>query len=110
MVSLLDRCRLTGFLRGLGGRMQNAEDIVLAHDDVLCAIQFCFVAGVLPKQDAVSDSNVESNQFTTLEPLAMTNGHDLALLRFLLGGVGNDDAMAWSLVPRSASPQCGHIK
>ena len=75
-------------------RIQNAEDVVLAHDEVLSAVQLGLAAGVLPEKDAVADFDVEGDQFAILEPLAMPDGHDFALLRLFLGGIGDDDAVA----------------
>ena len=55
---------------------------------------FGLAAGVLPEQDAVADLDVEGDQFAVVEPLAMTDSHDFALLRLLLGRIGDDDAVA----------------
>src|SRR4030095_5978960 len=91
MFSLWVECDLGGFVGRLGSRIQNAEDVILAHDDVLSAIQLGLASGVLPKKDAVADFDVEGNQFAILKPLAMTYGHDFALLGFLFGRVGDDN-------------------
>src|SRR5438309_5570620 len=94
MISLLFEFELAGFLGGLRSRIQNAEDVVFAHDHVLSAIQLGVAAGVLPKEDAVAGFDAEGSQCAILEPLAVTDGNDFALLRFLLGGIWNDDAVA----------------
>jgi hypothetical protein len=98
MVSLLSRnveskFELAGVLRGLSARAQNAKDIVLAHDDVLGAIQLGLAAGVLSKKDAITDLDVESDQFAVLKPLAMADGNYFAFLRFLFCRVGDDEAL-----------------
>ena len=81
------------FFASLAGRIQNAEHIVLAHDDVLRALQRDLVAGVFSKKDTVAGFDVESHQCAILQALAVADGHNFALLRFLLGGVGDDDAI-----------------
>jgi hypothetical protein len=78
----------------LGSRIQNAENIVLAHDDVVSALQLGVATGVLSKEDAVADFDVEGNQFAVIEPLAMPDGDHFALLWFLLRRIGDDDAAA----------------
>jgi hypothetical protein len=42
----------------LGGRVQDAENIILAHDDELSAIQFDLVAGIFAEQDPVAGPDV----------------------------------------------------
>ena len=66
---------LAGFRKRLRSRVQNSQDIILAHDDVLSAIQFDLVAGILAEQDAVTGFDVEGNYFAVVEPLALPDGH-----------------------------------
>src|ERR1017187_9297312 len=75
-------------------RIQNAANVVLAHDDVLSANHLRFSAGVLPKEDAIADLDVEGHQRAILEPLAMTYCHDFTLLRLFLSRIGDDNAAA----------------
>jgi len=49
-------------LGGLGSPIQNAEDVVLAHDDVLRTRHFGLGTGILPKKDAVADFDIKGNQ------------------------------------------------
>ena len=76
----------------LWGHVQDSENIVLAHDDVLSAIQLDFVAGVFAKQDAVANLDVEGDHFAVVEPFALPDGHHFTLLRLFLSRIGNDDA------------------
>ena len=76
------------------------EDVVLAEDDVLDAVDLDLGAGVLAEQDAVARLHVERADLAVLEDLAVADGDDLALDRLLLGGVGDDDAALGLLSPR----------
>src|SRR6266545_3671618 len=57
-------------------RAENAEHVLLLHDEILLAVQRDLAAGVLAEQD----------------PIAGPHRDHLALLGLLLGGVGDDDA------------------
>ena len=46
----------------------------------------------LPEQHFVAGLHVHRGRLSVVEPLAGTRAHDLAALRLLLGGIGNDDA------------------
>jgi hypothetical protein len=46
-----------------------------------------------PKQDTVAGFDVERDQVAVAESLAATHSDHLAFLRFLLGGIGDDDAV-----------------
>src|SRR5205809_6852022 len=84
--------RLAGLLgRHFGGRIQNSEDFVLAHDHVLVAIQLDVAAGILSEKDAISDFDVEWNQLPVFQALALPDGDDFAFLWLLFGGVGDND-------------------
>ena len=85
--------------------LDHAEDFVLAHDDVLHAVDLDLGAGVLAEQDPVARLDVELDQRAVLEALAGADGDDLALERPLLGGVGDDDAAPGLLVLLDAADQ-----
>jgi hypothetical protein len=90
--------------------IQNAENVVLAHDDVLCANQLCLGTGVFPKKDAIADFDIKGRQAAIRKPLAMTYGQDFTFLRLLLSRIGNDDAVARGLLfLNPLSPRCGRI-
>src|SRR5262249_2705282 len=76
----------------LAGLAEHAEDLVLAQDHVLRAVDLHVRAAVLADQDAVALLDLRGDAPAFLGQLAGAHGHDLALLRLLLGGVGDDDA------------------
>src|SRR5450432_1037441 len=51
-------------------RFDDAEDFVLAHDDVFHAVDLDLGAGVLPKQDPVARLDVELHERAVFETLA----------------------------------------
>src|SRR5262245_37043640 len=81
--------RRSGSLAGLA---QHAEDFVLAQDHVLRAVDLHVGAAVLADQDAVALLHFRRDALAVLGEAAGPDGHDLALLRLLLGGVGDDDS------------------
>src|SRR6185503_3012990 len=71
---------------------ENAEDVLLLHDQVLLAVQLDLAARILAKEDAVALLHVEGDGATFVAGPAGSDGDDLALLRLFLGAVGNEDA------------------
>src|SRR5262245_50503432 len=76
----------------LSSTFHHAEDVLLAHDEVLFAVELDLGARVLPEDDGVTDLDVEGGDLAVVVRPALADGDDLALLRLLLGGVGDDDA------------------
>ena len=74
--------------RSLG---EDREDVVLAEEDVLLAVDLDLGARVLAEEDLVARLHVERDDLAVLEDLARADGDDDALERLLLGGVGDDD-------------------
>src|SRR5512140_896425 len=72
--------------------LDHAEDVVLAHDQVLLAVDLDLGPGVLGEEDAVAGLDVEGPDLAVLLDLAVAHGDHLALDRLLLGRVGDDDA------------------
>ena len=70
----------------------NAEDVVLAHHQILFAFDLDLGAGVLAEEDPVAYLDVHPQHLAVLGHLPLADGDDLALLGFLLGGVGDDEA------------------
>src|SRR5947208_1892570 len=70
----------------------HAEDVFLAHDEVLFTVDLDLGSGVLPEQDRVSGLDVERRQLAVVVHLALAARDHLALLGLLLRGVGDDDA------------------
>src|SRR5919197_2330691 len=76
------------------GALDDAEDLVLAHDEVLLAVDLDLRAAVLAEEHAVAGPHVQRLARAVLTDLAVADGDHLALLRLLLGRVGDDDAAA----------------
>src|SRR5208283_294909 len=79
-----------GLVFGLG-LDQYPHNVALFHDEVLDTIDFDLGARPFAEQDAVADLDVDWDKLAALVAATGSNGYDLALLRLLLGGVGNDD-------------------
>ncbi len=85
----------TAFRRPCGLRrlaLDDAHDVGLLHDQEVLAVDLDLGARPLAEQDAVADLDVERDELAGLVAGAGADGDDLAFLRLLLGGVGNDDA------------------
>src|SRR5436190_9033406 len=78
--------------RAARSRAEDAEDVLLLHDEVLHAIELVLVAGVLAEEDSIAFLHREREILAVVVDLAGAHGDDLALLRLLLGGVGDDEA------------------
>jgi hypothetical protein len=72
--------------------LDDAHDVGLLHDQEVLAVDLDLGAGPLAEQDAVAGLDVERDELAALVAGAGADGDDLAFLRLLLGGVGNDDA------------------
>src|SRR3990172_5599506 len=72
--------------------LADAEDVVLADDEVLLALELDLGARVLVEEYPVALLDLERLELAVLEHLALADGDDLALGGLLLGGVGDDDA------------------
>src|SRR5262249_59596548 len=75
----------------------DTEDVLLAEDQMLLAVDCDLAAGVLAEQDPIALLDVWGQHLAVLPP-AGSHRHDLPLLRLLLGGVGDDDAAGASLL------------
>src|SRR5581483_3775981 len=73
---------------------EDAEDVVLLHDEVLLAVQLDLAAGVLPEENTVSCFERQRAVLALVGDGAGPDGDYLAPLRLFLGGVGDDDAAA----------------
>src|SRR4029078_7957460 len=72
--------------------LQHAEDVVLAQNEVVDAVDLDLVARVLPEQDAIALLHLNRTHLSLVVELAVADGDDLALGRLLLRRVGDDDA------------------
>src|ERR1043166_1532635 len=75
----------------IGSLFNHAEDVVLAHDQVILLIDLDLRATVLADQHAIALLDFKRDQLTVLVPLAGTHGNDLAFLRLLFRRVRDDD-------------------
>src|SRR2546425_11771435 len=71
--------------------LDDAEDVLLADDQVLLAVELDLGAGVLAEQHPVAGLHVEG-QHLPVFLLPRADRHHLPLLRLLLGRIGDDDA------------------
>src|SRR5690242_17282900 len=74
------------------GLDQHAHDVALVHDEVFASIDLDLRARPFTEQDSVAELDVDRDQLAALVTAAGSDGDHLALLRLLLGGIGNDDA------------------
>jgi len=70
------------------------ENVGLAQDQQVLAVDDDLGAAVLRVQDLVALGHVERDALAVVVELAVADRQDLALLRLLLRGVGKDDAEA----------------
>src|SRR2546425_9693935 len=72
--------------------LDDAEDVFLAHHEVLLAVDLDLGARVLGEEHPVTGLDVQRADLAVFEDLAVAHGDHFALDRLLLGGVGDDDA------------------
>src|SRR5438034_4898748 len=72
----------------------DGENILLAHDQILVAVDANLGAGVLPHEDLVARLDVERDALSLIGQPPGPHGDDFRLLRLLLGGIRDDDAAA----------------
>src|SRR5688500_8944085 len=68
----------------------DAEDVVLAQDEVLFAVDLHFGPAVLAEEDPVAGLDLGLLELA-VDELAVADRNDLALDRLFLGGVRDDD-------------------
>src|SRR5438067_2979330 len=72
--------------------LDDAEDVVLAQNQMFFPVELHFGAGVLAEEDPVAFLDVELAHRAVFEDLAVAHGDDVALDRFLFRGVRNEEA------------------
>src|SRR5450432_2415889 len=82
-------CHVNCSVSGISELFENREDVVLAEDQVLGAIDLDVAARVLREEDLVAGLDLELAQRAVLLDLAGAYGDDESLERLLLGRVGN---------------------
>src|SRR4051812_9370116 len=70
---------------------EHGQDLVFAEDQDVLALEPDVRARVLSEQDLVAHLHVQGDLRPVVEDPAVADGEDLALLRLLLGRVGDDD-------------------
>src|SRR6185503_9419677 len=85
-----------------GGRLvlDDGEDVLLADDQQLIAVDLELGPGVLGVEDLVALLDVDRLALAVVEDPARTDREDRALLGLLLGGVRQDDAALGHLFAR----------
>src|SRR5258706_5035838 len=68
------------------------HDVFLAHHEELFAVDLDGAARVFAEEDLVADLDVDGEHLAIFVLLAGADGHHFALVGFLGGGVGDDDA------------------
>ena len=74
--------------------LDHAEDVVLAHNQILFIIELDLGAGVLAKKHTVALFDVQRDALSAIELFACSGGDNLALLWLFPGTIWNDDAPA----------------
>ena len=74
------------------------EDVGLAQHEQLLAVDLDLGPAVLAVEDLVALLDVQRDALAVLVELAVADGEDLALLRLLLGGVGEHEATGGGLL------------
>jgi hypothetical protein len=75
------------------GFHNDAHNVALVHDEVLDVIDFDFRSGPLAEENPIVRLDIDRDEFPRLVTPAGADRDDLALLRFFLGGIRNDDAL-----------------
>src|SRR5690606_11180360 len=76
----------------------DGEDVASREHEVLVGAELHLGAAVLAVQNAVADGDVDRNTVAAVVDTAGANGHDLALLGLLLGGVRDDQTTRGGLL------------
>src|SRR5262245_19641885 len=77
---------------------EHAEDVALFHDEKLLAVDLDLGARPFAEQHPLAGLHVERHKRALLVAGAGADGHDRALLRLLLRGIGDDDAAFGPLI------------
>jgi hypothetical protein len=75
----------------LTDRLLDRQDVVFLHDQILDTVEFDLLPGIFPEQNRVARLDVERTPLAALPGFAEPRREDLAKLRLLFRGIGNDD-------------------
>src|SRR6185369_1303709 len=78
----------------------HAKNVGLLENQMFLTVDFDIAAGVLAKQNPVALRDAHRDHPPVVIAPAGSGRHDLPFLRFLLGGVGNDDSTPARLFSR----------
>src|SRR6201990_3687130 len=92
------------FLRGACA-FDHTHDVGLLHDQKVLAVDLDLGAGPFAEQHPVARFEFERHELAAFVPSARPHGDDLALLRLLLDGVGNNDAAFRLILPLDAAEE-----
>src|SRR5208337_301300 len=81
-----------GFVRRALGSGDDAQDVALFHDKEILTVDLDLGAGPFTEEDAVARLDIKGGELAVFIAATGAHGDDLAFLRLLLGGVGDDDA------------------
>src|SRR5215210_3665441 len=95
----------SGGLLRRGRAFEDTHDVGLLHDQELLVVELDLGPRPLAEQDAVAGLDVERAQLALVVQGAGADGDHLALLRLLLGGVGDDDPARGLLLRRHAADE-----
>src|SRR4030042_2084776 len=70
--------------------LYDAEDVVLAHDQALLAVDLHLGPRILAEKDPVARRDIRLDQLAVFSRLSLAHGDNQPFHRLLLGGVGND--------------------
>ena len=76
----------------MGLLLEHPHDVAFLHDQVFDAIDLDLGARPLAEQDPITRLDVNRDELAGFVTPSRTDGDDFALLRFLFGGIRNDDA------------------
>jgi hypothetical protein len=77
-----------------GGALDDSQNLVLAHNQQLFAVEFDLLAAVFAKKHAIARFNVQRLAGAVLSILAFADGHNFALLGLFFRAIGNNDSPA----------------
>src|SRR5262245_56630599 len=70
----------------------DAEDVLLAHDQMFLAINVDFSTGIFSEKHAIIYLYIQRSDLTIVTDFSLAHRNDLSLLGLFLGGIGNDDS------------------
>src|SRR2546422_3091394 len=71
--------------------VNDGQHFILAHDEVVLAIELDLLARVLAEEDQIARLHIAGHALAVVFHFAVARGDDLALLRLLFGRVRDDD-------------------